>query len=144
LLWATDASAIYWEEVTASACNVVSGPGGGSSIVFNPNGSFGGSGTLICPFLEETDNPHHLVQSLDVYVYDGTSSDNIKATTCIVGFLASMAFCSAPRSTSSTGWKVMHPPVDASWQMFNGYAFLKVELPANGGQSQLSGFVARY
>jgi hypothetical protein len=142
LLHATDASAVYWEEVTATACGWVfpGWQGPFPTLSYSSNGSVGGTGTLVCPLQEEYD--HGPASAIDVYVRDD-SPGSISAQACATISGPTGEYCGAPTQTSGTGWKIMHPDPGLFWTVY-GYYYLRVTLPENPGNGRITGFVARY
>jgi len=137
LFHATDAAAVYWEEVTATACAPLSQS---SLLSYSSNGSVGGTGTLLCPLQDESD--HGPATAIDVYVRDD-SSGSISAQACAAVFGPTGEFCGTPVQTSGTGWKIMHPEPSFFWTVY-GFYYLRVTLPENPGNGRLTGFVAKY
>lgn len=103
-----------------------------------------GSGNVYCPVVD--DNPSATFSastSLNVDVYDGTSSASLTAQACVTfaGSLGSSCGSAAPSGGAFTGHTTLSPSL-SSWTGYpNDYAFALVVVPANGtGVNYVKGY----
>jgi hypothetical protein len=113
----------YWEEVPPHACHGM---------------PFGTS--LYCPFQGDTTHPFTAATDLKVYGKN-VVANGITASACVSAVNSVLTFCGTPKSTSGTGWKILHPSL-SQWQAGPaGIAYVKETL---AGASVYSGYAVAF
>lgn len=141
-LYSSDSQA-WFERFNWSGCHV------GTNNDHLNDGSNDSASTLSlsCPFPDRTGQQKHLVSTVSVYTYDGTSSQSVAATRCASFATAGGVTCGATTTTGAafTGYKTLSPASYAGWASGStNLPYLAITLPPTefGSQSYLKGYYA--